>query len=326
MKRTALQICAIAGAMGLAACGSHGTPPVQLPQSATPHTVQPMDVIGGPATRLLNVLLGDAAPNLSGKTLQRLDLGIKEIDAIENGQTTVLASYSNPRVVNVLAHQDDSGEQIANANVARSDYEQVRLVVDVASSSVKFTDGPRRPIDFLVNVGTSSSIGAGSTTLTTSDGPNAVDILVTQPFSIPQDHSQSVRVDFNAFESMAVDAADDVVARPTLFVSPTDDMGSIKGHVLNAAGAPVTNATVAAIAADGSIGNTDWTDDRGHFKLGTLRSGTYKLVIYNSYTTAAGRVLTASGESSANASVRSITGPTVTVTGGQATSAGTIAD
>jgi hypothetical protein len=328
MKRIALPICVLATALGVSACGIHANPPAQLPQSpqSQPHFMQPMDVLGGPGLHLLNVLLGDAPPNIAGKDLQRVDLGIREIDAIQDGQVTVLASYDHPRIVNVLAHQDDSGESVADTSVARSAYQQLRLVVDVPSSDVKFKGEHATPLDFLVNVATSSSVGAGATTVTASDGPSAVDIVVSQPFSIPQDHHQVVRVDFNAFESIALAAGGNAVARPSLFVAPIDNMGSIKGRVLSASGSPVANATVVAVASDGSIGNTDWTNDEGRFKIGTLRSGTYTLVVYNSYTTAAGRTVSAAGESASSASAASITGPTVTVNAANTTSAGTIRD
>lgn len=322
MKRAALKMCAAATALGLAACGAHATPPASLPQS-TPSLRQPMDVIGGPTGARLNVLLGDAAPDFGGAKLERFDLAIKEIDAIENGQTTVLASYDQPRVVNVLAHQDNSGESIADANVSRTDYQQLRIVVDVASSFAKFAGAPREPINFLTNVATSSSSGAGASTLTTADGPGAVDMLVSQPFSIPANQTNLVRVDFNAFESLAIDASGNLLARPALFVAPHDQMGRVTGRILDSAGNPVSNATVVAVAADGSIGNSDWTNSKGRFDIGTLRAGTYQLEIYNNYTTAAGREVDASGESSSNPS---FSGPAVTVTGGQTTFTGVITD
>lgn len=309
-------------APGLAACGSHASLPMQSTQSA-PRFEKPMDIVAGPSGYALNVLLGDAAPNLGGNILRRLDVGIREIDAIQNGQVTVLASFDRPQIVNVLAHQNDDGESIANTNVARSDYQQLRIVVDLASSSAKFRGRPPMPIDFLVNVGSASSSGAGATTLTTSDGPGAVDLLVTQPFSIPADGNHSVRVDFNAFESLALDASGALIARTSLFVAPMDDMGRVKGRVLNSYGSPVSNATVVAVAPDGSIGNSDWTDGMGRFSIGTLRSGTYKLLIYNSYTTAAGRVVTASGQTNSS---QSFEGPTITISRGHALSTGTIAD
>lgn len=322
MMKRALHGCAIAAAVSLTACGTHASPPAQLPQSA-PSRMQPMDVLGGPALLRLNVLLGDAKPNLNGHDLEHLDLGIREIDAIENGQTTVLASFDRPRIVDVLAHQDDSGESIANTDVSRSDYQQIRLVVDLASSHAVFSGQRNVPVNFLVNVASASTAGAGSTTVTTTDGPGAVDMVVTQPFSIPSDKTQSARVDFNAFESVTLDPSGALLARATLFVAPVDDMGRVAGAVENAHGKPVANATVVAVASDGSIGNTGFTDATGHFSIGTLRSGTYRLVVYNDYTTAAGRHSLASGETS---NAQSITGPQITITGGVNTSAGTIGD
>lgn len=320
-KRAALQICAVATALGLTACGMHSNPPAQLPQSS-PHFERPMDTLGGPATKL-NVLLGDAAPVLGGRKLEHLDLGIREIDAIENGQVTVLASFDRPRIVDVLAHQNDDGESIANTNVSRSDYQQLRLVVDLASSSAVFSGQRDVPVNFLVNVATSSSVGAGSTTVTTADGPGAIDLIVTQPFSIAEGHTQTARVDFNAFESLTLNSSNDLLARATLFVAPVDQMGRATGHVVNASGKPVSNAVVAALAPDGTIGNTGVSDDKGHFSIGTLRAGTYQLVIYNDYTTAAGRASIASGQTS---NAQSVTGPQITITAGVKTSTGTIAD
>jgi len=306
----------------MVACGSHAAPVIQAPQNLRPGVMQPMDAFGGPSARL-NILLGDAAPNLNGERLKHLDLGIKEIDAIENGQVTVLASYDTPRIVDVLAHVDDSGESVANTTVSRSEYQQLRLVVDLPSSKAIFNGHKTSPLNFLVNVATASSAGAGSTTVTTSDGPAAVDLIVTQPFSIPQSGNQTARVDFNAFESLALDSSGNLLARASLFVAPTDQMGSVGGRVLNSYGSPVTNATVVAIAADGSVGNSAFTDDKGHFAVGTLKNGTYQLVIYNDYITAAGRENLASGQTS-NAHITS--GPQITITGGGKSSVGTIAD
>lgn len=322
MKHVASRLSAIAAAIFLAGCGMHAGMLGQTPGTAS-SGLKPMDLVGGPAGSKLNVYLGDAAPNIGGYVLQRLDLGIKEIDAIQDGQTTVLASYDRPRVVNVLAHQDDNGEEIADANIARSEYQQLRIVVDIGSSYAKFKGSPRVPVDFLVNVASQSSAGAGATTVTASDGPGMVDFVLTQPFSIAQEHKQAVRLDFNAFESLAVDQSGDVLSRTSLFVAPIDEMGRVKGRVLNSSGLPVANATIVAVAPDGSIGNSDWTNDKGQFSVGTLRAGTYKLLIYNTYTTAAGRVTIASGQTTSAAMLE---GPTITVTGGDAISAGTVAD
>ena len=100
-------------------------------------------------------------------------------------------------------------------------------------------------------------------------------------------------------------------------------MGSIHGHVVDRAGKPVQNAVVVAVAADGSIGNTTFTNARGRFTLGTLRAGEYQLTIYNSYTTASGNQITSSAVSEGTPSV---TVPSVTVYPRHEAAAGSIAD
>lgn len=320
MKITVQRVAVLVIALGLAACSGQNGQSV-MPGSG-PHVLTPKDTYGGTTT--LNVLLGDAAPDLGGAQLTSLNIGIREIDGIENGVTTVLGSYDRPRVVNVLAHEDDNGEPVANANVSRTDYQQIRLVVDVASSNARFKQGHMTvPLNFLVNTSTQSSVGAGSTTTTVWDGPGAVDMVVTQPFSIANNGHDAVRVDFNAFESLALDAYGDLLVRPTLFVAPLDDLGHATGYVENVHGAPVKNASIAAIAPDGSVGNTGFTNRWGHFNIGTLRAGSYKLIVFNQYTAASGRSVQSRN---ATSDAPSITGPTITITSGEETHVGTIRD
>lgn len=311
--------------LGLAACSVHGSQPSPLP-GTTSTGIRPLDVTGGigPAlTRTLSVLLGDGGPKLGDKQLSHLNLGVLEIDAVSNGATTVLAKYDKPRIVDVLAHQENDGERVARSNVATTTYQQIRLVVDLPTSQAVFNGNKTEQLTFLTNTSTFSTVGAGANTATVSDGPGAVDMIVTQPFSIPSDADPSVRVDFNAFESLAMQQNGTLYARPALFVAPTSDMALIDGTVKNAQGVAVKDATVVAVAQDGSIANTASTANDGTFQLSTLTSGTYNIVIYNGYTTAAGQRMRASNTTS---NAQSITGPAVTVTGGQTTHLGTVAD
>lgn len=290
-----------------------------------------MDTLGGIGNALtgtLRVLLGDAAPSLGGNQVDAINLGVREIDAIKDGQTTVLAQYSTPKIVNVLAYEDNTGQSIADNNVSTSSYDSIRLVIDVPSSNVQVgpsTNEQSLPLNFLVNTSTSSSVGAGSTTTTVTDGPNAVDMVVTQPFTIPSDQSQTVRVDFNAFESLALQPDGTLLSRPSLEIAPTGDLGVVRGTVVaGPAQSPVVNATIVAVAPDGSIGNTAFTNGSGHFVIGTLRSGTYQLEIYNNYTNATGAQFTATAP--APLPQGTVTGPSVTVTSGTTTYTGTITD
>lgn len=324
MKVPAHKAGALLLSLGLAACSMHGSQPAEnlTSSSSSSSVVHPLDTFGGIGNRL-DLLLGDAAPRLGNKQLTHVNLGIREIDAVSNGTTYVLAQYSKPRIVDVLQYQNNNGASVANSNNAQTTYQQVRFVVDLSTSEVVFKGNDHVGLSFLTNTATFSSVHAGANTTTVTDGPGAVDITVTQPFSVPADGNPDVRVDFNLYESLAMLKNESVVALPALFVAPRANMGSISGTLQNVRGGAVTNATVVAVASDGSIGNTTCTDTNGNFTLGTLRSGTYRLVIYNQYTTAVGQQVNAAGASS---SAQSVTGPAVTVTGGQTTTLGNIAD
>lgn len=323
MKRSLATTAAVLLSFGLTACSMHGSQPIDALSGAKSAPLRPMDVYGGIGNRLLNVLLGDAAPILGNKIVSHVNIGVREIDAVSNGTTYVLAQYPKPRIVDVLQYQDSNGAQVANSATAQTTYQQVRFVIDLPTSQVVFQGNDTVALNFLTNASTLSSVHAGANTTTVADGPGAVDVTVTQAFSVPSDGNPDVRVDFNLYESLGMLRNESVVASPALFVAPRVDMGSISGTVQNVRGGAVIHATVAAIASDGSVGNTTCTDANGNFTLGTLRSGTYQLVIYNQYMTAVGQQVNAYYASS---SASRITGPAVTVTGGQTTSLGTIAD
>jgi len=316
----------------LAACSGHGGPGVSpngvLPQPNTGPAshVRPLDTIGGGSSLvggLLKILLGDSAPQLGGKTLTHLYLGIWRIDVSSNGQTGTLASYTSPTVIDVLAYQGNAAAAAGSNNVPTQTYNGLTFVVDLASSQAVFSDGSTMPLGFLTNTTTQSTSGAGSSTTTVADGPNAVDVISNRSFTVPAGQPDAVRVDFNAFESLALNASGGLVTQPVLFLAPTAGLSDIQGTVVNRWGAPVRGATVVASDASGNVGNTAQTDANGNFDVTTLGAGTYKLTIYNAYTNAAGQRYQASGQS--NNGWSGIYGPTVNVTGGTA-NAGTIAD
>lgn len=296
-----------------------------------PHTdsgpsshVRPLDTMGGvPTMSKMTVYMGDSAPQLGGKTLAHLYLGIWRIDVTSNGTTGTLTSYASPNVVDVLAYQGSSADQVGSNSVATQTYSGMTFVVDLASSQAVFTDGTTMPLNFLINAPTKSTVGAGSTTTTVSDGPNAVDIVSNQSFTVPVDSPQAVRVDFNAFESLAMSSSG-LMTNPVLFLAPTGTMGQIQGTVNNKFGGPVSGGTVVAIDSNGNVANTTQTDSSGNFSLSTLNQGQYKLRVYNYYTNASGQQYQASGTT--NNGWTGVYGPSVTVTAGSTASAGTIAD
>jgi hypothetical protein len=290
------------------------------PDSGPSSRVRPLDTMGGGS--MLTVKMGDSVPSLGGKTLAHLYVGVWRIDVTSNGQTGTLASYSTPNVIDVLAYQGNNAATAGSNSVATQTYSGMTLVVDLASSQAVFTDGTTMPLGFLTNTATRSTSGAGSLTSTVADGPNAVDIISNRPFTVPAGQTQSVRVDFNAFESLAMSNGS-LITQPVLFVASLANDGDIQGAVLNKFGNPVQGATIVATDANGVVGNTGQSDQNGNFDLTTLNPGTYKLTVYNYYTNAAGQQYQASGTS--NNGWTGVYGPTVNVTGGT-TNAGSIGD
>lgn len=284
---------------------------------------RPMDTLGGIGGALY-ALLGDASPVLNGVTLSHFTIGVREIDAISNGQSQPLATFATPYSVDLLAYQNGNMLTLGNASVPAQNYDHVRIVVDTATASAVFANGTSLPVSFMTNSSSSSSSGAGASTSTTADStPGAVDITLPVSVATTAGGSDSVQIDFNVLESIAVINNNGVKVRPVAFGAQGSGAGQLNGTVLNQSGSPVQNAVIAAVASDGSIGNTGATDSNGNFNIHALKAGTYKLVIYNAYTNAAGQKITAAGQTS---TATSINGPSVTVTAGSKISTGVIAD
>lgn len=298
-----------------------GTQNAALPNSGM-HSERPLDVYGGPSGYTILSLL-DAPPVLNGKTVTHFTIGVREVDAVASGQIVPIVSFSAPYAVDLLQFQNGNSLQMAYVPLPAQSYAQIRLVVDQPSSQIAFSDGSVMPLTFKTNSGSSSSAGAGASTSTTADAsiPNAVDVTVNAPFDLVSGGTASVQADFNVMESLASINSNSVSVRPSLFAG--SGAGQITGTVLNQSGMPVKNAVVAAVAPDGSVGNTAATDQIGAFNLHALKANTYRLVIYNAYTNAAGQNISALGQSNAAAS---FTGPAVTLTAGSKVSAGTITD
>lgn len=282
-----------------------------------------MDTYGGPTGFLfgtLHMLLGDSAPVLGGKPLAHFYVGVREIDAISNGQTTVLGTAATPYQMDLLQYQNGSTNWMTDTSVPAQNYQQLRFVFDGPSTQAVFADGSTMPVK-LQSSNSSSTVSAGASTTTSNDPnyTNAVDVTVNIPYSV-QSNGSSVVADFNLMESLSSNGN-------TIFVHPTVAMagsnGQITGTVVNASGTPVQNATIVAVGSNGSAANTTTTDQNGNFNVHTLGADTYQLVVYNAYTNAAGQKIFAVGQTSASASVN---GPSITLSANGNVSAGSIGD
>ncbi len=303
----------------------------------------------------MNVAVGDAAPAFFGNRLSGINLAISEIDAVDStGHSLVVGQYSTPLIVNLLQYQDGDVDNVGQTQVSQKVYQRVRFVIDVSASSVLYTGGASAPLRFVTGgdnasgdnwSGDNSShdnspANAGKATSTTELGHGRVAITVTRPFTIGSTASELVNVDFNLMESLTPPSIDTdrgqgnhiesdthgglaLTVRPTLFVAADANSGRISGTVVNSHGRPVSNAVVVAVDQSGEVGNTVATDESGNFRLHTLTAGTYRLEIYNQYTNSAGADISSEGSSSERNRLK---GPTITVSPGQVTDAGTITD
>ncbi|MHB8148409.1 MAG: carboxypeptidase regulatory-like domain-containing protein [Vulcanimicrobiaceae bacterium] len=313
-----IRITLIALLFALTACSGSAPSGSNGPLPAAPRAVNTKDTLGGLP---LSISLTDAPPRIGNLTPSAINLGIDSVAVISNGVTTTLATYPTPYVVDVLAAQNDPSS-IGIGDVFSGFYQQLQFVVDVKSSGV-VANGITYPLSFMTNAGTQSSVGAGTTTQTTSVSPGAIAMTVTAPFVVDHEPANAVIADFNALESIAQQSDGSLVVRPTLFAVPTVKAGTIAGTVVNASGSPVYGATVVALHDGNRVANTVDTNSDGTFTLHTIAAGGYRLVIYNNYTTASGQQLTASGQTSTRTFVA---GPHVRVRKNQTTQIGTIQD
>lgn len=319
-------VCFLAAA--LTSCTGQGSRGAGLANPGIPNGAQhspshrPLDTLGGgPANFSINIMLGDAAPMLGGKTLAHLYIGVDRVDVTSGGATATVASYGSPAVVDVLQYQGNSGASVADSATNRTSYSSVTFVLDIASSQAVFTDGSSAPISFMENAPNESWSGADSNMSTVADGIGAVDVTSNLPFTIPANAAQGVRADFNAFESLALRNGA-IAANPVMFVAPQADSGELTGTVVNRSGSPVKNAVVVAYDPSGHPRNVAVTGADGSFDLTTLARRRYQLVIFNEYVNAAGRSYYATGTNNGNTAIY---GPSVTLQG-SSTSAGAISD
>jgi hypothetical protein len=277
-----------------------------VPTAPTGYRVRPNDVVGGGHKRMLLVRMGDVAlPN--GVNLTQVNLGIDAIYVTDTvGNHATVAQYTSPHVVNVLAYQDGSTTQIASGSVPTVTYSSMTIIVDAKSSSIVTATGTKVPISFL-SFADKSSAGFGAATTTAAASSSSVALTFKRTFAVAESSTTtpSLDVDFNAFESILPTAYTSSwwTTRASLSVAQPGLEGMITGQVVNASRKAVHNAVIVAFDASGNAVASSFTDSSGNFLLHTLPAGTYRLTVYNSYTTAAGWHVAASGNTKSNPSI-----------------------
>lgn len=308
-------ILAVGFAAVLALCGcgsSHGSAVPAQTISAQSHVTHirhmkngrsPQDYVGGaPSIRLFNISISLFDAPLIGATATnaQFNAGILGIDAIDaRGDSWQLIANNDPQVVNLLALQSSS-LQMGSGALPEGTYPSIQLLLDPATTTVTY-NGQTYPARFT---------DPNHPWWDPAQTVEAVNVPLT--ISGAGGDSLNATLDFNVFQS--ANLADGVV-----YLTPTvaGGMGSptINGSVANAAGQPVSNATVVATDAHGVIANTTLTAADGSFHLRGINPGGYTVSVVNTFTTNAGVTVTASGnDQGAAPSAYAVVGPNTQLT------------
>jgi hypothetical protein len=235
-------------------------------------------------------LVGASAANA------KFNAGILGVDAIDgNGDSWQLIARDAPQIVNLLDLQTTS-LQLGDGTLPPGTYPSVQLLLDPATTSVTW-NGQVYPVVFV-----DSNHPWWDPTQTVE--------AVRVPLSVTGHDGEKIgaTLDFNVFQSANLENG-------VVYLTPTVAAGigdpSIAGKVVNAAGNPVSSATIVATDAHGNVANTTLTDADGAFHVRGISAGGYTISVLNSSTTNAGVTVTASGnDPGAAPSAYTVVGPT----------------
>jgi hypothetical protein len=256
---------------------------------------RPTYIGGGPVGFILSLVLFDAP--LVGATAAnaKFNAGILGVDAVdETGDSWQLIARDTPQVVNLLDLQS-SALQLGDGNLPAGTYPSIQLLLDPATTTVTY-DGQIYPVVFL-----DSNHPWWDTTQTVE--------AVRVPLRVTGTDGEKIgaTLDFNVFQSANL-------SNGVVYLTPTVAAGigdpAIAGKVVNAAGDPVSNATVVATDAQGRVANTTITGADGAYHLRGISAGVYTVSVLNTFTTNAGVTVNASGnDPGAAPSARVTVGP-----------------
>jgi hypothetical protein len=287
MKRL-LTIAVVAGLVATGCSGSHGGGSSAMPKAVSTQKhirhlksdKKPLGVLGGSPGFLLSLDLFDAPLiGASGGNAQ-FNAGILGVDAVDSqGDSWQLIANSSSQIVNLLSLQS-SPLNMGNGTLPAGTYPSVQLLLDPASTTVVY-NGATYPVQIV------------DPNHPWWDPTQTIE-AITVPLSVSGNDGDNINatLDFNVFQSANLQNG-------IVYLTPTVAGGigspSINGSVVNAAGAPVSNATVIATDAAGNVANTTLTAADGTFHLRGINAGGYTLTIANTFTTNAGATVTASG-------------------------------
>ncbi|HEY0395162.1 MAG TPA: DUF4382 domain-containing protein [Candidatus Elarobacter sp.] len=264
-------------ALTLAACSTPGSSLNAIPsESGSSVAKTPSVLLGGPPLVRLNVALFDAP--LAGMNGVKVNIGIDGVQLVaSNGTAVPFVSNQQPDVVNLLDLQNHS--ENFNGKAPAGSYSVVRVLIDRTSSNVTIGN-------FTIPI----IWGTAAKPLTAS--VIAVDFPCNFTLLAVNGRPPTVTLDFNVLHSVRF-------ANGRIYVQPTvvaaNNAAQVSGSVLNRAGKPVTTAAVLAVDMLGHVVNSTVTASDGSYTIHALPAGIYTIQVKNSYVTAQGDTVTASG-------------------------------
>ncbi len=277
-------------------------------------------------TSQLSIAMIDAPIQMNGITVTAVNLGIDKVEAVGNGSAaTVIQTYSSPNVINILDYTSTSNALNFSGVIPAGNYQQIRLVLDTATTTISYTQNGTTYTDVPLTVPSATQGGFGNATSTDSgDGAGTAGVKVNVSLNAQAGNTYGFVLDFNAGQSIVATGSGNFMMKPVIVATAVAQSGSLSGTVLNQAGSPVVGAEVEA-TQNGTVVNAGITDANGNFTIDALPAGTYTLIVENSYTTQAGAQVTATGYD-ATVGVSLTVSTSATVTAGQSTTVATIVD
>ncbi len=282
-------LASLAAVLMLTACNASGPASSLVPGAADGASRTSQDFLGGsarttqdflggaPCAKLKVALFDAPIHNLPGL---QVNIAIAGVQLLTSSGTVPYVTYAQPQITNLIALQQNP--LTFDGSVPSNQYSGVRLLIEAAKSNVVIGN-------------TTIPIVWGTPGHPTTSPVVAVDFNV--PFSTGKlfNHNNAptkLTLDFNVMQSVKF-------ANGVIYVQPSvtaaNAAAQVNGTIKNSAGKPVSNASVLAMDLAGHLMNVTATGSDGKFTLHALPPGAYTIVVKNSYVTASGETVTATG-------------------------------
>ena len=262
-------------ALALTACSAPGSSLGTIPsESGAPRTTN--DILGGAPAAKLKLMLFDAP--LTGMPGLKVNIGIDGLQLVSiTGSAVPFVTNTKPDVVNLLDLQSHSRDFVGSAPIGA--YSAVRMLVDSATSNVTIGN-MTIPIIW------------GTPGHPTTAPVVAIDFPCTFALTALTGTPPQISMDFNVLHSVKFSNGA-IYVQPS--VSAASAAAQVAGTVQNKAGKPVASAAVLAVDALGHVVNSTVTGSNGSYTIHALPPGLYSIQVKNSYVTAVGETITATG-------------------------------